>query len=562
MAVLLEENMRILALLQPELSAALASIEPVEEFSENQDEATLADAQPAGPHLVVMLGVDSPKRLLSALALAGAYSLIVIDHRPDVLKACLRDCRLAEPLLEGRLEFHLLALGNALAQELSLRDTIARLMVPLRQGLSIAWILAPHLLPPYGVLADGLRMCAGHTLQLAQAPRGHAPVWDVTVISPYCAIFDDLARCFAGLGLRTRVFRVPDKAQKWTFGDKLKAIEQLRLEPSRLLIGRNRTLFETERVGDPVMPEQWLGHDYVAWWWDVPNPASFVDFHMPLLSGVHHLAFAHALMPILPPLTQWVPAGARPQFVEIAEDEHPNRTIPVSFVGQTRLEATYQNWLEIRQLLNGLGVRHTLPDLQPAIGPSAALKHLLNSKPDLQIIIERIRAGFPAQAYFLDYSLRMCETGLFRMAAIETLLQSGVALQIWGDEGWLNVPGVTADHFRGILEPDQLARVYRQSQVNLNLNYMQVASTVNPKVLDVCAAGGLVITDERPELAIIYPDAATRPLAFRTLEELPELVELALHTDLDAYRRRVQQHTRKQHTLMQRAEWLARRFAL
>ena len=560
----LNENMRILKVVQPSLYEILDDCPLAhEDETVHADDVYFSGGRPASAHVAVVLDVNRASRFYQALNFADV-PLVVVDHRPGVLKACLVENDLSELLLQGNLRFHVLALSDVVARELSLRFIVVQLMDFLMKGLSVGWILPQNQShDAYLQIVHSVKISTERTLQLSNSAcysRDH--VWDVTVVSPFCAIFDDLARCFSQLGLRTQIFRVPDQAQVWTPAQKMGAIEQLRQQPSRLLIGRNRTLFETEQLGDALRPEQWVGQDYVAWWWDTPNPSSYLDFQLPIARGIRHLAFAHALMPVLPPMTQWLPAGARSQFLELATHRENPPLFVISFVGQTRFTATYRNWIELGGVLASMGESMILPKLDPQAGPLWSYHQLCDCRVELDAAVARAKKYFPMHGYFIDYARQMCETGLFRMAAIEQIIKLGLPLKIWGDEDWLKVPGVTTDHYAGVLDPQHLAQVYTQSQVNLNLNYMQVSSTVNPKVLDIAAAGAVVVTDHRPELDVLYPDPTCRPLAFNALAELPEVLDFALHHDLEDHSRQIQHYTRQQHTLLQRAEWIARQFHL
>ncbi len=85
---------------------------------------------------------------------------------------------------------------------------------------------------------------------------------------------------------------------------------------------------------------------------------------------------------------------------------------------------------------------------------------------------------------------------------------------------------------------------------------MQVSSTVNPKVFDIAAMGAVPLSDYRPELDELFPDASVRPKSFQSLEELPDRVSDLLHQDLDGYRYRLAAYTRQHHSLVNRARWI------
>jgi spore maturation protein CgeB len=133
---------------------------------------------------------------------------------------------------------------------------------------------------------------------------------------------------------------------------------------------------------------------------------------------------------------------------------------------------------------------------------------------------------------------------------------------VFGDEGWVTSGAIDRSQWGGPVAPADLPGLYARSRLNLNFNFMQVSSTVNPKVLDVAAAGGAVLTDDRPELAELFPSPDVRPFVFTTLAELPDRVSSLLRRDLDSHRRGVREEVIAHHTMHHRADWLIRELSL
>lgn len=502
-----------------------------------------------------------------AWALANEHVQVrVLECDASALVAVLSVIDVSEALLSGRLVWQLLACHSAVTQEISLRECLSTLIDKCRPRKgAIHWLstttTAAHA-EVYRSLQEAL-----HQAILRETPRKGTslavPSFEVTVISPCCAIFDDLALCFSRLGLKTQLLRVPDRSGMWSQEQRQEALRGLVSQPSALVMSRNRALFETEYPLEPSQPEAYLPGQVAFWWWDVPNLATHCDLLFPH-GAAQSLAFARDLLTLLPQGSTWLPPGARSPFVEAGLLPLPQPTILVSFVGQSRLGALHANLKFLGTTLQALGhtPRYLGKELEGFRSYIKLHDYLSRHENEWGAIIDVIASKHPAHAYYLRYILAMAVTGAFRIAAIERLVKDGVTIQLWGDEEWLNVPGVTAAHYQGLLDPAQLPELYRHSRINLNLNFMQVSSTVNPKVLDIAATGGLVLTDERPELQQLYPDPAVRPLVFNSLNQLTERVQTLLGMNLTVYQNSVREHTHLHHTLQQRAAWLAHHYGL
>jgi spore maturation protein CgeB len=133
---------------------------------------------------------------------------------------------------------------------------------------------------------------------------------------------------------------------------------------------------------------------------------------------------------------------------------------------------------------------------------------------------------------------------------------------VFGDEGWVTSGAIDRSQWGGPIAPTDLPSLYARSRLNLNFNFMQVSSTVNPKVLDVAATGGAILTDDRPELAELFPSPDARPFAFSALAELPDRVSSLLKRDLETDRLAVREEVISHHTMHHRADWLIRELSL
>ena len=386
------------------------------------------------------------------------------------------------------------------------------------------------------------------------------PEFEVTVVSPYCSIFNDVACAFKRLGFRTRLLVVPHETGANSFDGWLKLLKPLVESPSEINIFRNRCLLESERGCDYFNKESILPGRQLSWWWDVPNIASRIDFSDPNRQRPA-LAFAHDLLGFLPPGSQWLPAGARHQFCdqEYNIKSEQDYTFEISFVGQSRFEMVQHNLTILGGALTrfyGTKYKSFSNDLVNIKGLRNIYDHLISYQQELESIFNTLNSSMPAQVYYLNYLLQMSITGLFRLSAIESLISENIPVQVFGDKAWVTSGIVPEIRYGGVLEPQQLLQVFNQSRINLNLNFMQVSSTVNPKVIDICASGNVALTDERPEISRLYPDAACRPFSFVTIDDLLDRVYELRGFNLSDYRASVGDYTRQNHSLGQRVEWL------
>lgn len=386
--------------------------------------------------------------------------------------------------------------------------------------------------------------------------------FDVTVVSPQCAIFKDLAESFHRMGYKTRLLNVSDGTVPLTWQKDSQQVLNLLQHGSTLTLFRNRSLLESDTWQEPMPISPGDQDTWVSWWWDLPNVASLIEQGIPSQASPA-LGFARAMLNSLPKGSEWLPPAARTQFClldPVAEQVRHE----VSFVGQSR-------WNLVRTQLAIL--RALVPDYLPAgkalcenwrwQGSAIALHQQLElDTPWMQLVIDRLSEASPAKAYYLDYVWRMAFSGVFRMASVESLIREGVPLAVYGDAEWL-VSGIVPEKlFAGSLSLADLPTVYRQSRINLNLNFMQVSSTVNPKVLDISACNGMVLTDHRNELDELFPYPDQRPASFGSLEELPERVRTLLQADTRQIGAQCGEWVRARHTLQHRAAWLADRYRL
>jgi hypothetical protein len=581
---LLTENIHAIRLTDPRLDALLQenrspchrlSIEWLADgdlFVHTQDsDYRISDPSPplirSDPEIpVLMMGVGSGKtvgRLLSDLR----NPLLIIEPELGLIREILNHQNWKQPILDRRLRILVPDIHDPILSQISLQECVADIQHRvLESGGNSCWVASGSFelnRAFFNQVEQSLSFLTEWTGFMAHAKRIRRPEEDpddITVVSPQCRIFDDLARCFRHLGLKTRLWRVPDASGVWTPAQWREAYLQSGQKPAHVFLFRNRTLLETEKATERYHWEHFIPGKIVSWWWDVPNVASRIDFEHQTRGHIN-FAFARDIASGLPGQAQWLPPGALTPFsaLPVSLGTPPKPDLPVTFVGQSRMQQIITNLKILHQTLQNLCGQEGAflsSDIERKHNILELYDYLQKKKDDISRLIGKIAPGRPWHAYYLDYIFQMVLTGLFRLAAVLVVRRAAIPLLIFGDEGWVDSGVVDRSAFKGLIAPDRLPALYQRSAVNLNLNFMQVSSTVNPKVLDACAACGTVLTDYRPELEELFPDPGTRPFHFTTLEELPETLTSLLHTDLTEHRIRLMVHTRRVHSLRERARMI------
>ena len=397
-----------------------------------------------------------------------------------------------------------------------------------------------------------------HTPSLSKKENKH----DIIVISPDCYIFNDLAKAFTDIGLNTFLINIPHIRSNNQSRSQL--VSLLQHHTSELIINRNRSAYE---VRDPLSEaplEPYIKTEKIQWWWDVPNIATMIDYETEYKNQIN-LAFAKDILPLLPIGSQWLPAGAQQRFCQphFANQLEKDKCIDISFVGQSRVDLLKVNIINLFKMLSQLvddsyeearEVYHHLPNMEKTHS------FLLDLQYQLVPTLQKLAYTHPKECYYIDYILKMCITGSLRLAAVQNLTEQGFNIAVYGDEGWVQDKIIAPAYYQGSIEAEELPNLFRHSKINLNLNFMQVSSTINPKVLDILACGGIVLSDYRPEIDTLYPEQHLRPFTFHFLEELPERVASLLDRDLSEYSMTMASHTQTHHSMQERARWIIEHF--
>ncbi|CBL44947.1 Hypothetical protein HDN1F_13640 [gamma proteobacterium HdN1] len=517
-----------------------------------------------------LLGAGTGEGIDGALSVPGVR-LEVLE--PDAVLLCYLLSRhdWAQALESGRLGFHPWDAQHVLWKQMDGRLLLAKFrsdllndQYPTYCTTGGSFYLHEAILKE---MQQGMHRIWTRLKECAQWKAERAPVFDVTVVSPQCAIFKDLAESFHRLGYNTRLLNVKDGSTPLTWQeDRLHALNLIQ-RGSSLTVFRNRSFLESDQWQEPMPLSPSPQDRWVSWWWDVPNIASVLD-QVAEQKPMPALGFAGALIGGLPQGSLWLPPAARTAYCVI-EPVPDGFVRPLAFVGQSR-------WHHVNQQLAIL--RAVVPDYL-AISRVHSESVLCNrwrwcdsaielyqmmrqDEPWLERAILRLAQTVPARAYYLEYVWKMAVTGLFRMAAIELLVREGLPVHVFGDDGWVSSSIVPAERFGGVLSPNQLPEIYRSTQLNLNLDYMQVSSTVNPRVLDICATNAMVLTSYQQELDILFPRPEARPAHFSNLEELPSQVRQLLAEDLRPRAMRCGEWVRSRHTMQHRAVWFAEHYGL
>ncbi len=553
---------------------------------------------------IVLLGAGSGTYMKRALKQPGK-SLLVVEPEAHLLALLFSHYDFSQAIAQGRLHLIITQCNNPALEVVSLQSCTLELQqyyahwkgdfaliksgsYRVHEHFFNAIIEAAHVWKQLGYTFKGLD--SSHPLEKHEAleqekeqeqkkepnKQSHAPTQttpsaapktqhDVVIITPRCYIFHDLALAFKKLGLKPFLVSIPDNSNN-SFNTDQRFLKTLKEQSSRLIISRNRSAFETRNANHRAQLERHIDTPIAHWWWDTPNIASVIDLE-DKFTRQPHLAFARDLLRVLPIGSQWLPAGAQSRFCtpDYQRADSQARPITLSFVGQSRADLLINNVSILIKSLADLidpKYREMTQEFNALPGIVSIYTFLARLSKEITPTLEQTAKQWPKQVYYLRYILEMCTTGAFRLAAIKTLIDSGYDVQVFGDEGWVKHQIIPKSHFRGVIEAEALPSLFKQSKINLNLNFMQVSSAINPKVLDITACGGTVLSDYRPEVDYLYPDAALRPFTFETLDELPERVAQLLSFDLNDHRQQLAEFTQRDHSLLKRAEWIAQHYHL
>ncbi|OUS29359.1 hypothetical protein A9Q99_09670 [Gammaproteobacteria bacterium 45_16_T64] len=530
------------------------------------DTTVCLDALP-NHETIILFGIGAGE-LVNTLLLETDCEVLIVEPEARLINYLWMRYDWSSHVQAGRLRYVPICNEHPVLHSISLMQTGRFLQTVLDRNVIPTQVIRSGSYHLYNTFYKTLEISLNHFLKMDKISKTwigkEKMVYDVTIVSPRCAIFVDLAECLHQLGVRTRILNVPDRANQLTEDNMIQLLASLNVDASKLIIYRNRSFIESEDITLAAGLEDRIPGAQLSWWWDIPNVASFIDMQ---LAGFTRpaMAFANDILPLLPEGSAWLPPAAQNRFC--TDDIYTGDIVPgVSFVGQSRISHLRTQLSVISDVMSKIGGQefsHLSEIFEKYESFQQLYQRILEEKDAIHEVLNLLTIKMPAQVYYLRYILQMAETAAFRIAAIESLCRNNIAMRVFGDNEWVDSGVVPSDCFEGVIERNELREVYERSELNLNLNFMQVSSTVNPKVLDIAACGGRVLTDMRPELDVLYPDKDIRPLAFDGVEGLPELVSEILNATPEKDKLvEIAQRTRSHHSMLNRARWVIDRFSL
>ena len=143
----------------------------------------------------------------------------------------------------------------------------------------------------------------------------------------------------------------------------------------------------------------------------------------------------------------------------------------------------------------------------------------------------------------------------YRRQVMESLTPFGI--HVWGDEGWRGVD-TRGGRFMGAASHNHdVTRVYRGSQINIDVGRRYQRDIVTMRVFDVLACGGFVLAEDCDDLRACF-EPGVHLDTWTTIEELVEKTQWYLeHPDVVARIRTAgHQHLLSDHTIDQRVKTL------
>lgn len=209
--------------------------------------------------------------------------------------------------------------------------------------------------------------------------------------------------------------------------------------------------------------------------------------------------------------------GIDPTRAVFSEDFH---AIDVAFVG----ELGTQGFLSLEQ-----GLSDTLPGAVELV--NRCLKEIDFTQPvDIgQTLRDALREqGYPYRGSLVHFAENKA-TVLRRRYFLEALTDCG--LRVFGDAEWMNpkLAGPLTDCYAGgrIEYSTELPSLYASAKININIFHVQCIQAPNPRVYDVLASGGFLLTTPNRGLNAEF-EPGNDFVVFHTKEELREQVRYYL----------------------------------
>ena len=255
----------------------------------------------------------------------------------------------------------------------------------------------------------------------------------------------------------------------------------------------------------------------------------------------------------------WLPLATNPNRCHpkpATEEEKKRFATPVSFVGASLAESgrhyrkvfeeTYARWSgrdDIADLVD------EMKEQQATDWSCFCIRELIQEYvPDFALVMENAQVSLVSLLGEYVASEK-------RKAYVQALEEYGI--QVWGDRywGWSQGYRGRAGHLQEVVD------IYRNSDINIDINRIYQPDIVTMRVFDVIASGGFILSEYTPELSELFV-VGEEIETYRNLDELREKVKFYLANPdkrqkfIDAGRKRVlAEHTMHQRvdTMLQRA---------
>ncbi len=190
------------------------------------------------------------------------------------------------------------------------------------------------------------------------------------------------------------------------------------------------------------------------------------------------------------------------------------------------------------------------------------LKETLLEVSERGIILQLARAwcaskgkGFGADSTCLAYLVDTLANARRRLDMILALLPFG--LRVAGPPDWLRVlPAESQDAYLPWSPERDASELYRKTAINLNIHSLQLPTAANPRIMDIIAAGGFVLTDWLPVFEGEIFKEGIEIAAFRDLDEAGDLYRKYLENpnERESLILSAQERLRKEHLVSSRVE--------
>lgn len=245
---------------------------------------------------------------------------------------------------------------------------------------------------------------------------------------------------------------------------------------------------------------------------------------------------------------EYLPLGVDERLFRPASDIRDGTAaapVPVAFVGNSMF---HKAGLRLAKS----GVRGPLRDRFPELSlgfiharEQVVRDFLRNRHPEL---FRTFQGLDETQALAYETGITWQATGLYRLERVKRL--SGLAAVIAGDPGWDALLGGNGFRLRRELNYyEDLPSFYKATTLCFNATSRQMKQGVNQRVFDVPACRRPLLTDWTEQLVDLM-EPGKEVLAYRSLEEIPQMAEKTLHDPVyrdgiahAGYRRVLADHT-------------------